>query len=184
MTSLRRRAIAAGVTRLATCFLAACGDREEPSEPAAEAEPSAIEKAASQLPPEGRVEVEHNDDGGIRYSGETEEGERYIAQLGGEVVVPKAFAEDLPLYPDSVPFSAMESGEDYSIIGLNTDAPASVVYEFYKEQLSAFGWSLDRDLNVGGGRVLMGFKDDRKAVIHIETTQEGTRISFVLGPAS
>ena len=64
------------------------------------------------------------------------------------------------------------------------DAPASVVYEFYKEKLGAFGWSLDRDLNVGGGRVLMGFKDDRKAVIHIETTQEGTRISFVLGPAS
>ena len=88
------------------------------------------------------------------------------------------------MYPNAVPFSAMETGDGTAIVSLDSKAAPVTVYEFYKEQLPASGWTLDSELNVGGGRILTALKGDQKAVIHIEATEEGTRIGFVLSPAT
>jgi hypothetical protein len=180
MVSIHRWAIAAGITGFATCLLTACGGQEESSKDAARQR--AVERARAALTPEPPLEIERGEKGEIRYSGETRAGESFEAQLGGDVVLPKSFPQDIPVYPNAVPFSAMEIGGGTSIVSLDSDAKPSEVYEFYKEKLAASGWKLENELTVGGGRVLTAVKGDRKAVLNIEGTEDGTRFGFMLGP--
>ena len=184
MTSFERWAITAVVTCLATCLVAGCGGQEEPADSAAGAEKLPMDRALEQLPPGEVPVIERDEDGAIRYSGKTEAGESFNAQIGGNVAIPDAFPDDLPLYPNAVPFSAMETGAGTAIVSVDSQATPVTVYEFYKEQLPASGWAVDSELNVGGGRIITGIKGDRKAVIHIESTENGTRIGFALGPVS
>jgi hypothetical protein len=174
MMSIQRWAISLiAIAFIAPCF-GACGGKEDAQ--------TAVDKALSALPPEQRPKVERGESGEIRYEGQTRTGEKYVAQLGGKVAVPSNFPDDLPLYPDAVPFSAMETGGGTAILSLDTDKQAPVVYGFYKEQLPASGWEIESELNVGGQRVLTATKGDRKAVIQIESTTRGARIGFLLGP--
>jgi hypothetical protein len=174
MISIQRWAIAIGAIGLTALCFAACGGREETPEQ------SAREKALDALPPEQRPEIERGESGEIRYEGETETGEKFMAQLGGAVTFPPNFPGDIPLFPDAVPFSALESDDGFTIVGWNSDKQAPEVYEFYKEQLSASGWTIEQDLNVGGQRVLTVVKGERKAVLDIESTEKGARFGFVL----
>jgi len=183
MTSLERWAITAVVTCMATCLLAACGGQEEPTESTL-AEKTPLEKAMEQLPPDQMPVIERGEDGAIRNSGKTETGEFFKAQLGGDVAMPETFPDDLPVYPNAVPFSAMETGGGTAIVSLESEAAPVAIYEFYKEQLPASGWTLEGELNIGEDRVLSGIKAGRKVVIHIEVTEDGTRIGFVLSPVS
>jgi hypothetical protein len=86
------------------------------------------------------------------------------------------------MYPNAVPFSAMETGGGTTFLSLDADAQPPDVYEFYKEKLPASGWTIESELNVAGQRVLTVIKGDRKAVVQIESTEKGTRIAFMLGP--
>ena len=184
MISIQRWAIAAGAIGL-TVSLAACGGKEEAPEGAEEAtSKAALAKALSELPPEQRPKIERGESGEIRYEGQTESGEKFMAQLGGEVILPATFPKDLPLYPNAVPFSAMETGGGASFLSLNSDAQAPDVYKFYKEKLPASGWTIENEVNLGGQRVLTAVKGDRKAVVNIESTTKGARIGFMLGPVS
>ena len=178
MISIQRWAIAVGAIGLTALCFAACGGKEEAPEQ------SAMEKALDALPPEQRPKIEHGESGEIRYEGQTESGEKFVAQMGGNVTLPANFPEDVPLYPDAVPFSAMETGGGTTLLSLDTDKPAPKVYEFYKEKLPASGWKIDNELNVGGQRVLTAIKGDRKAVVQIESTEKGARIGFLLSPVS
>jgi hypothetical protein len=176
MISIQRWAIAVGVIGfIALCFGACGGKEDEPGQ-------SAVDRALAALPPEQQPKIEHGESGEIRYEGQTPTGEKYVAQLGGNVTLPSNFPEDLPLYPDAVPFSAMETGGGTTILSLDTDKQAPEVYGFYKEKLPASGWTIENELNVGGQRVLTAIKGDRKAVIQIESTEKGARIGFMLGP--
>ena len=184
MISIQRWAIAAGAVGL-TVLLAACGGKEEVPGNADEApSKAALEKARSELPPEQQPKIERGESGEIRYEGQTESGEKFAAQLGGDVTLPANFPKDLPLYPDAVPFAAMETGGGTTIVSLDSDKRAPEVYRFYKEQLPASGWKIENEVNVGGQRVLTTIKGDRKAVVQIESTEKGARIGFMLGPVS
>jgi hypothetical protein len=175
MISKKRWVIAAGVTALAALGLAACDGKEEaPAE-------SALEKARSALPPAQAPKVAEGESGEIRYEGRTQAGDEFKAQIGGDVTVPAGFPEDLPMYPDSVPFSAMETGSGTTFLSVDSDAQPPQVYEFYKEKLPASDWTIESELNVAGQRVLTVVKDDRKAVVQIESTEKGTRVAFMLG---
>jgi len=176
MISIQRWAIALGAAGLAALCFGACGGKEDAPEQ------SAMDKALSALPPEQRPKIERGEKGEIRYEGQTQAGEKYVAQLGGNVTLPANLPEDLPLYPNAVPFSAMETGGGTTILSLDSDEQAPEVYGFYKEQLPASGWTIENELNVGGQRVLTATKGDRKAVIQIESTEKGTRIGFLLSP--
>jgi hypothetical protein len=178
MISIQRWAIALGATGLTALCFGACGGEEDASEQ------SALDKALSALPPEQRPKIERGESGEIRYEGQTQSGEKYVAQLGGNVTLPANFPGDLPLYPDAVPFSAMETGGGTTIVSLDSDKQAPEVYGFYKEQLPASGWAIENELNVGGQRVLTAVKGDRKVVVQIESTKKGARIGYQLGPVS
>ena len=178
MISIQRWAIAVGAIGLTALCFAACGGKEETPEQ------SALEKARGALPPEHQPKVVRDESGEIRYEGTTELGEKYVAQLGGNVTLPANFPKDLPLYPDAVPFAAMETGGGTTILSLDSDKQAPEVYAFYKEKLPASGWTIESELNVGGQRVLTAIKGDRKAVVQIESTEKGTRIAFLLSPTT
>ena len=176
MISIQRWAIAVGAIGLTALCFAACGGKEEPPEQ------SALEKALDALPPEQQPKIERGESGEIRYEGKTPAGEAFVAQLGGNVTLPEDFPGDLPLYPDAVPFAAMETGGGTTIVSVDSDKQAPEVYEFYKEKLPASDWTIESELNVGGQRVLTAIKGDRKAVVQIERTEKGARIAFMLSP--
>jgi hypothetical protein len=178
MISIQRWAIAAGAIGFTALCFGACGGKEDAPEQ------SALDKARSALPPEQRSNIEVGESGEIRYDGQTESGEEFTAQIGGEVTLPGIFPEDLPLYPNAVPFSAMETGGGSAFVNLDSASRAPDVYEFYKEKLPASGWTIENEVNLGGQRVLTAVKGDRKAVVQIESTEKGARIGFMLGPVS
>jgi hypothetical protein len=174
MISKKRWAIVTGVTALAALGLGACGGKEEaPVE-------SALEKARSALPPAQDSKIVEGESGEIRYEGRTQAGEEFKAQIGGDITVPASFPGDLPMYPNSVPFSALETGSGSTFLSVDSDAQPPQVYEFYKEKLPASDWKIENELNVAGRRVLTVVKGDRKAVVQIESTEQGTRVAFML----
>lgn len=174
MISIQRWAIAAGATVLTALCLVACDDKEDaPAE-------SALEKARPALPPAQRPEIVPGEKGEIRYEGQTQSGDEFKAQIGGEVTLPATFPEDFPLYPNAVPFSAMETGGGSTFVSLDSDAQPPDVYRFYKEKLPASGWTIESELNVAGQRVLTVTKGDLEVLVQIEGTETGARIAFVL----
>lgn len=182
MFSIHRWAIATAAMGFAACLVAGCGGKEE--SPKAATAPAAAPAPKKAIVPEKRPQIVRGDEGEIRYSGETESGESFEAQLGGKVTLPKSFPEDIPVYPNSVPFSSMETGGGTAIVSLDVEAKPSDVYSFYKEKLAAAGWKLQNELNIGGGRAVTAIKGDRKAVLNVESTEKGTRFGFMFGPAS
>jgi hypothetical protein len=183
MISIRRWAPAAGVTVLAAFFLFACGGQEEPPEGAA-TQPGMENARTAPPPPKPQPTVTPGEAGDeVRYSGETASGETYAAQLGGDVELPANFPEDLPLYPNSVPFAAMETGGGTAIVALDANAKAPEVYEYYKQNLPSSGWIIENEMNIGAARMLTTVKGDRKAVLQIESTEKGARVSVSVAPA-
>lgn len=191
MTSKRNWALVVGLTCSAVFWLVACGGDDEvvpeaTTAPAVEETSparldSAREKALSELGPEHRANFEEGEDGAIRYSGETEDGAPFVAQLGGDVDVPEGFFDDIPLYPDAVPFSMMEAGEGMTMVTVDSEDDASNIYEFYKTRLEESGWVLENDMNISGGRVMRALKNGQRAVLHIQNTDGGTRVGFMMG---
>jgi hypothetical protein len=177
MVSIQRRAIVAGVSILAAFFLVACGGGEEPPPK------QAVTRKGPETPPDPRPRIERGDDGEIRYSGETNTGESFKAQLGGEVELPAAFPKDIPIFPDAVLFSAMETGGGTAIVSLDSEAQPPAIYDFYKQKLEGAAWRIENEAKLGGGRVVTATKGDRKVVLNIERTEKGSRFGFMVGPA-
>jgi hypothetical protein len=190
MISLRRSTIAAGMAWIAALLLTACGSGDESVQEAApggqvqDELDAAMEKAMADVPADQRPTIERGDDGEIRYTGKTESGESFAAQLGGDVVLPEGFAEAIPLYPDSVPFSAMETGGGTAMVTVNSEDTEATIYKYYQEKLPAAGWEIENEVNVGGGRILNAVKGDQRAVVHIQDVGDGSRIGFMVGPQS
>jgi hypothetical protein len=195
MASIRYWVLVTGFICGAAFWLTACGGGDDatpeatpeatPAEPAPAPAASsrtdaAREKALAELGPEHRGDFEGSKDGEIRYSGETEDGAPFTAQLGGDVVVPEGFFDEIPSYPEGVPFSMMEAGDGMSMVTLDSKDDASNIYEFYKAHLDESGWVLENDLTVAGGRIMRAIRGDRRAVLHIQGIDGGTRIGYML----
>jgi len=190
MISLRRSTIVVFLAWIAALLLTACGGGDEASKTSAPGTaPSgdldtAMEKAMADVPSGQRSSVERGDEGEIRYSGKTDTGESFKAQLGGAVSVPEGFPDDMPLYPKGVPFSVMETGGGISMVTVNSEDSESSVYEYYKNKLPNAGWQIDSEVNVGGGRVVNASKGDSRAVVHIQKMDDGARVSIMVSPQS
>jgi len=185
MLLLRRSTIWAGLASIAALLLAACGGGDEPAKEAPRGDlDAAMEKAMADIPLDQRPTIEHGEDGAFRYSGKTESGENFDAQLGGDVTLPESFPKEIPIYPESVAFSAMETGGGTAMVTVNSDDSEMTIYEYYQEKLPAAGWQIDNEVNVGGGRILNATKGDQRAVIHIQDIGDGTRVGFMVGPQS
>jgi hypothetical protein len=176
MVSIQHWAITAGVAVLAAFFLVACGGEETPPKETAT-------RKGPAPPPDPRPQIERGEDGEIRYTGETSTGESFRAQLGGDVELPEVFPKDIPIFPNAVLFSAMETGGGTAIVSLDSETPPPAIYDFYKQKLEGAGWRIENDVNLGGGQVLTVIQGDRKVVLNIEPTETGSRFGFMVGPA-
>jgi len=184
MIKLRRWSAIAVLTGIAFA-LAACGGDEKEVKPPAQAEGTKAKKTSPTSsgsaptpqpspPPAARDE--------IRYAGETESGDAFEAQFGGEVTLPRSFGADLPAYPGSTPTSAMETGGGTAMAALDSDASLDEILGFYREKLTDGGWSIGGDNEVGRGRILTATKGDRQVIINAETTDAGSRITLSISP--
>jgi len=206
MQSIRHWVRTAGITlgvaswiAVSSLWLAACGGDEKPAseetpEPAAAAEdPDSAptqsrldeerEKALAKLGPEHRANFEGSTDDEIRYTGETEDGAPFIAQMGGDVQIPEGFFDEIPPYPNGVPFSMMEAGDDMAMVSIDSTDAAPDIYEFYRAKLTADGWVFETDVTLATGRVVRAARADRRAVLHFQEIDGGTRIGFMLTDA-
>jgi hypothetical protein len=155
----------------------ACGGDDDPKTPE-------IEKGkppATTSKPGRPMTVEPSEEGEIRYSGEMESGDKFKAQMGGEVSLPTDFGSDLPAYPGSVPQSAIETTAGLAIAALESDASADDIIDFYRDQLSGNGWSIEGVNDIGRGRLLTATKDGRRVMVNAESMDQGTRFSLSLG---
>lgn len=190
MIPLRRSTIVTGVTWIAVLFLTACGGGDESATESSMGSSeqdklnAAMERAMADVPPDQRPTIEQGEDGAFRYSGKTESGEEFNAQLGGDITVPESFPKEIPMYPDSVAFSAMETGDGTAMVTINSEDTEASIYSYYQEKLPAAGWEIENEVNVGGGRVLNATKGDQRAVVHIQSVDDGTRVGFMVGPQS
>lgn len=190
MASIRHWALIAGFTCGAAFWLAACGsDDETPAEAASDqtapgqSDSERSEAARGRAIEELEADLEVGENGEIRYSGETETGDPFVAQLGGDVEIPAAIYDEIPPYPEATPFSAMEAGEGMTMVTFESTDGASDIYEFYKKQLVDSGWLIENDLTVSDARVLRASRADRRVVLNIESIDGATRFGFVLSSA-
>ena len=117
----------------------------------------------------------------IRYSGQTEEGETFFAQLGGDVRLPDSVPDDLPRYPGAVPFSALDVGGS-AIVTLDSPDDPGTVHAYYAEKLPAAGWNVENNLALEGRWVVSATKGGTEAVIRFERTPTGTRTNVTIRP--
>jgi hypothetical protein len=158
--------------------LTACGGDEEGDGGETAGTPGAKPAQPAKMIPD----VVRGEQGEIRYSGKTQDGESFDAQIGGDVTLPSALSGEVPPYPGSVATSAMEIDGGAAIAALDTKDSSDKVIAFYREKLVAGGWTIDDELSVGRGTVFTAKKGDRKVVVSVENTDEGSRYSLMLGP--
>lgn len=181
MTKIERWALAALVTGIALT-LSACGG-EEPEGPTP-AEVEATQKASSTPPqPPTKPIVEPDEKGEIRYSGNTQTGESFTAQIGGDVELPSAFGADVPTFPGSTATSAMETGGGTAIAALDTEADRDDVVDFYRDQLGSQGWSIVDENELGRGTFVTATKDGRRILVNVESRDQGSRVTLSIAPA-
>jgi len=179
MMSIQRASIACLTLGLLVLCTSSCGGKEEPA--ATREKPEAQSTSQKEKAPEAAKSAT-GEQGEIRYSGETTDGNAFTAQIGGEVALPSSLPSDLPLYPNAVPYAALEVNETATVSFESWD-PASDVYKFYSQKLPESGWNIDNEVDMGARKVISASKGGQEAELTIETTDDGSRISFIVQSA-
>ncbi len=113
-------------------------------------------------------------------SARTADGSRIEGQIGGDVQRPADFPDDVPVYPEAwLTASGSASGERVFLLLGSRDAPRSI-YRFYRERLSAAGWSFDTELWLGGVGILSASKGARVASISVTGGADETIITLTV----
>jgi len=172
MISIQRWATTTIAVGFALISVTACGSREDADGSAA---PASAPIAATA--PAAAIESPE-----IRYSGETADGTSFTAQLGGEVTLPDNLPDNLPLYPNGVPYSAMQAA-DTALVTLDSEDQPAEIYDFYSRELPASGWTIQSELNLGAQRVVTAVDGKRKVVLQIEQTERGARVAIAVSPS-
>jgi hypothetical protein len=157
--------------------VAACGSDDDNMTPKLEERKA----AAGQSKPERRLTLEPSGDGEIRYTGETESGDTFKAQIGGDVPLPSDFGSDLPAYPGAMIQSAIETTGGTAVAALESDASADDIIDFYRDRLSSNGWSIESANDLGRGRLLTATKDERQVMVNAEDMDRGARFTLSVG---
>lgn len=131
--------------------------------------------------PEPPLTVEPSGEGEIRYSGETESGDAFKAQIGGAVSLPVDFGSDLPAYPGAVTQSAIETTGGTAIAALESDADADDIIDFYRDHLDGKGWSIEGVDDLGRGQLLTATKGERRVMVNVESMDQGARFTMSVG---
>ena len=96
---------------------------------------------------------------------------------GVEAAVPDNYPSDLPVYPGAVPAQGRgTSGDegDMSAVQLLTNDSPGRAYDFYKGELEAGGWAIDKAENTGESSAISVIKDGCKATFMFVPSATGT----------
>ena len=144
------RILAHGIALLAIATLSACGSEET--------------APAGRQTPEVRTEKP----GGVV-------GKAEIVAPGD---LPSNFPSDVPTYPGARSTQSMAVGDGPALVVFSTSAAPADVYEFYREQLSQNGWSIDS--GAADQNQIKASKGARTASIRINRAGGATEIGVVL----
>lgn len=115
---------------------------------------------------------------GMKVTGETEGG-KYTVTTGGETEIPKDFPADVFIYRPSKAIMAMTIPEGHSI-ALTTRDDRSEVFNAYRREMKAKGWSEETSMNIGPQSVIVYEKNDRAANISIVPSGEALQINVTV----
>ena len=111
---------------------------------------------------------------------ETKEG---TSEWGG-TKLPDNWPSDAPVYPGaSVQFSSSSNSKDgqpSAMVMFQTKEAGPNVYEFYKKELVAQGWTVEQDIQSGDGAMVTATKDTRALSVTVATGDGQTDITVVL----
>jgi hypothetical protein len=154
------RILAGGIALLTITTLGACGS-EETTPAGRQAPERSVDEA-------GRTVVRTEKPGGVVENVE-------IGQPGN---LPSNFPSDVPTYPGARSTQSMAVGDGPALVVFSTSAAPADVYEFYREQLSQNGWSIDS--GAADQNQIKASKGARTASIRIDRAGGATEIGVVL----
>jgi hypothetical protein len=126
----------------------------EAAAPEATPEPPAVE---AQAPAVRRVRMPTRD-GGI-----------FEAEFARRGELPTDFPDDVPVYGDAHPMSAMSAVGHGIVVNLQTDDPPEAVAGFYADALPEAGWEIEQDSEYRGLHSLVARKGNRKATVGVRS---------------
>lgn len=116
-------------------------------------------------PPEPKFELSV-DDGEFRMRGQTEGGESFGVEFGGDVEAPE-LPDDVPLYPGVTPKGHLAASGKGTIATFETGDATGDVHAFYRRVLPRHGWELETSANLGDQRVVSAVKGERRVSVAI-----------------
>src|SRR3989344_3937722 len=126
------------------------------------------------------VDVDRNTDGSATYS--NDEGS---VTVGGGASMPANWPSDAPANYSgaSIVYSGTsnpQTGQAGSAVSYTVRASASSVADYYKQQLTSAGWTIQGTANIAGAMVVSATKDTRTIGAYITDTGNGD-VSVVVG---
>lgn len=115
---------------------------------------------------------------------ETDEGEVTIDSTEGEL--PDDFPNDFPIYDDAEVESTSSwagEGDITFYVNLFSDDEAKEVYDWYKDELSGEGWTIDSDTFITGdsdGGLMGATKDTSQLTLSVSEDTDNTAIGIIL----
>src|SRR3989344_5728600 len=136
--------------------------------------------AGSLLGAASGVDVDRSLDGSTTYS--NEEG---IVTVGGGASMPANWPSDAPANyaGGSIVYSGTsnpQTGQSGSAVSYTVRASASSVADYYKQQLTSAGWTIQGTANIAGATVVAATKDTRTMGVYITDTADGN-VTVVAG---
>jgi len=158
-----------------------CSAPERAAAPAPpETAPSATPPAAAEVPAPPDAPPAAPPTGTRHGRTVTADGRVFEAEYGGESQLPSNFPTDVPIYAAAQPMSSMSSAGHGTIVNLRTRVAPDLVFDWYKEQMPAAGWTIESEMNENGRGLLGLRKGNRVASLVITGAPDSTTILLSL----
>jgi len=163
---------------LATLALGACGQEQSIETPAGTVSVAEDSGNIEVKGPDGTVHIKGTEKAG-EIKVKTAEGEELDVAYGKDSLV-AGFPKEIPIYaPSHVTMSQLLKDNNAMATLSTPDGPAKVV-QFYKNSMTANGWSMEGEMSMGGITVLQGKKGSQMLNVSVAETESETTIALAL----
>lgn len=123
----------------------------------------------------GKANVDIN---GEKVSIQSKEGSMDFS-AGGDATIPEDFPADVYVDRGAKVLMSMRNPTGF-VLNLQTSEAVEVVAQTYRREMGGQGWAEEGDINMGGQRVLMFKKDDRRASVSVARQDDATQVMLSL----
>lgn len=105
---------------------------------------------------------------------------------GGEIAfgvgvrLPDGFPKDVPIYPGATIFSSATGSDDDLAVVLNVDVSTSKVFNYYIDELSRRGWTIDEQTSTAFGSTVDAQKGSRKVAVLVLGSNEACTVTITI----